>query len=565
MRAGRALATEAGLAEAVAAFDAVDARRGQPGFRLVVVGEFNRGKSTLINRLLGRPLLPVGVLPTTETFTILAAGAPERMEVRFAPDHVVVRDLGEAAWADLVAPARDHAPNADAAPVPTVRLTVNDPWLQSLEAELCDTPGVGDLASRRTATVIDALARADAAVLVISAAAPFSLSEAAFLEQEVLGHHIPRVLVVVTQLDRIPERERAVALAVVRARVGGISPEIPIVPAQPVDADSDEATVLAALRREIEALVALSDRRRWRSRQLAAGLVDGFDRIATAATSAAAVARQDAAARQAAVAEERRTLATLDIRWEGIALEFDRRRIALEAEVRRRAADAAADLRERLDLEAGRAANPKIWWEVDMPFRLRREFASLARGAEAFTVAALARDFAWVQEVAVREFGATLESGAASDGTFAVVPPTPTSLALGDLERERLFSRIGGGTAVIVGYLLLGPLGVAVSVGASVVQDIRMRGKIDEQRAVVRNQLGPTLDAAFDLYLRELATRLRALYDQRLRELRQGQMAWHRARLAALTRPDTAETPIDWEGIGRRAAALSGDIRTALV
>ena len=43
-------------------------------FNLVVLGEFKRGKSTLINALLGRDVLPIGVVPLTSVVTAIAAG-----------------------------------------------------------------------------------------------------------------------------------------------------------------------------------------------------------------------------------------------------------------------------------------------------------------------------------------------------------------------------------------------------------------------------------------------------------------------------------------------------------
>src|SRR5262249_60795230 len=59
--------------------------------RLAVVGEFNAGKSTFLNALLGEDVAPTGVLPTTATLHWVA-WAPDpfaRVVVRGAPDRVV--------------------------------------------------------------------------------------------------------------------------------------------------------------------------------------------------------------------------------------------------------------------------------------------------------------------------------------------------------------------------------------------------------------------------------------------------------------------------------------------
>src|SRR5450432_2915292 len=60
------------------------AERVQAGlFRVLVVGEFKRGKSTLINALLGANLLPANVTPTTALLTLIKYG-PE-VEITLIP------------------------------------------------------------------------------------------------------------------------------------------------------------------------------------------------------------------------------------------------------------------------------------------------------------------------------------------------------------------------------------------------------------------------------------------------------------------------------------------------
>lgn len=53
-------------------------RLSQGRFRLAVLGQFKRGKSTLLNALLGEALLPAGILPLTAVPTMLRPG-PERL------------------------------------------------------------------------------------------------------------------------------------------------------------------------------------------------------------------------------------------------------------------------------------------------------------------------------------------------------------------------------------------------------------------------------------------------------------------------------------------------------
>lgn len=54
------------------------ARLGEDHFELVVLGQFKRGKTSLMNALVGQPLRPTGVLPVTSAITSLRFGSRQR-------------------------------------------------------------------------------------------------------------------------------------------------------------------------------------------------------------------------------------------------------------------------------------------------------------------------------------------------------------------------------------------------------------------------------------------------------------------------------------------------------
>lgn len=68
MNEARQLVEQVGAAPLAAELDLLAAQRGRSEFRAAVVGEFNRGKSTLVNRLIGTTLLPVGPVPDNARF-----------------------------------------------------------------------------------------------------------------------------------------------------------------------------------------------------------------------------------------------------------------------------------------------------------------------------------------------------------------------------------------------------------------------------------------------------------------------------------------------------------------
>ena len=150
-----------------ALLDRLDAAR----LRVLVAGEAKRGKSTLINAVLGRAVLPSGVTPLTAVTTTVRYGEDERAEVRFLDGHDEKHPL--AALADLVT-ERGNPGNSRGIADVTVYLAA--PVLAG-GVELVDTPGTGSVFGWGTETAHEALGSMDAAVFVLTADPPVSASE----------------------------------------------------------------------------------------------------------------------------------------------------------------------------------------------------------------------------------------------------------------------------------------------------------------------------------------------------------------------------------------------------
>lgn len=71
-------------------------------FTLAVVGQFKRGKSSLMNAIIGRELLPTGILPVTSAVTILRFGPRERLLI----PHGRQRKRGRYTWSPTTPTAR---------------------------------------------------------------------------------------------------------------------------------------------------------------------------------------------------------------------------------------------------------------------------------------------------------------------------------------------------------------------------------------------------------------------------------------------------------------------------
>lgn len=175
--------------------EAVRARL-ETDFTLVVIGPFKRGKSTLVNALLGEEVVTCDIAPETVTIN----------EIRYGPRlsiEACLADGGRVALAPEQLKREQLTPVLEKLPRQISHLDIRAPieWLQGLC--LVDTPGTGDLLQRFDRQVQQYLTRADAVLFILSPLEPFSESERAFLHLAVLPHDFAKVTFVVNMLDKI--------------------------------------------------------------------------------------------------------------------------------------------------------------------------------------------------------------------------------------------------------------------------------------------------------------------------------------------------------------------------
>ena len=151
------------------------ARLDAGDFLVAVVGEFKRGKSTLVNALVGEAVLPTGVLPLTAVATELRFGPPSARVV-YLDGRTEEIDTGRIATF-----ATESINPQNSLGVARIELRGRWPMLEP-GAVLVDTPGIASLHEHNTAAGNAALLDADGAIVVLSADAPLSEHERALLE-----------------------------------------------------------------------------------------------------------------------------------------------------------------------------------------------------------------------------------------------------------------------------------------------------------------------------------------------------------------------------------------------
>jgi GTPase Era involved in 16S rRNA processing len=173
---------------------------------LAVLGQFNRGKSTFLNALIGMNVLPTSVLPITSVPTIISYDDHVSCRVRFLdqkPDLVVRRSLE--AIQDVLKKyvAEENNPNNQLC-VKEVEVTCPSPLLGN-GTVLLDTPGFGSTHLHNTRAALTVLTECDAAIFLLSADPPLTQTELEFLKQ--VNIYVPRIFFVVNKIDLLTKNE----------------------------------------------------------------------------------------------------------------------------------------------------------------------------------------------------------------------------------------------------------------------------------------------------------------------------------------------------------------------
>jgi GTPase Era involved in 16S rRNA processing len=183
---------------------ALGSRLRERRFRVLVVGEAKRGKSTLINALLDRELLPTGVTPVTALPTVVRHGDREQLQVSYLDGRVEYRPTRD--LAELVTESRNPDNRQRLAEV-----VVQTPGrLLERGIDLVDTPGVGSVFAHSAAAATAALDTMDAALFVLAADPPISGSERAFLSA--VRERSVALFCVLNKVDNLTADERGEVL-----------------------------------------------------------------------------------------------------------------------------------------------------------------------------------------------------------------------------------------------------------------------------------------------------------------------------------------------------------------
>ena len=171
-------------------------------FQLVVVGEFSRGKSTLINALLGDDILPSDPNPTTVMLNVIKNSDGEHYLIHYRNGDV--KEISKEEFKNIVAKNDNEASNFSEAIMQTQmdamkKMQVKYAEIQKendfgkIGIDVVDTPGINDIDKTREEVTLKYIPESDAAIIVCSAIQQLTSSEHKFIKEQLIGNHITKI------------------------------------------------------------------------------------------------------------------------------------------------------------------------------------------------------------------------------------------------------------------------------------------------------------------------------------------------------------------------------------
>lgn len=165
---------------------------------VTVMGEFNSGKSTFVNALIGEEVAPMGITPTTATINLLKYGRQRGARVLWRDDREQPLQ-----WAEV----QDFLGGLDKDRARQIRLVeLLYPAEELLRFNVVDTPGLNSMIEEHEQTAREYMSRADAVIWLFSALQAGKQTEEQALS--LLGQHRLKTVGVLNKIDRLSTRER---------------------------------------------------------------------------------------------------------------------------------------------------------------------------------------------------------------------------------------------------------------------------------------------------------------------------------------------------------------------
>lgn len=494
-------------------------------FNVAVVGEFSRGKSTFLNDLLGDGPLPTGGLPTTAVPAKITGGDVRKAVFLEQGKRPQVVNCTAESLATFAADAEGRDPNG------VLELQVDSEWLKGQPIAIFDTPGVGDSVGVRAQLARATIAGCDCTIVAVAANAACSQTELAFIRDAIVAKRIPRVAVLLTKLDTIPEDERARVVTFVHEKIKPVAPEAELWLPHPIQGLLEgcaHCVGLDAIRTRLAQFAASDDIASRRLRQKAqavselATIVASDLEVVEKAEKMTAEQRQNVAK---AISEKRESFKLFS---DELSAECEREQVVTELWVR----DELNKIRDGLIEDFGHSlrsyrGDMKHWAEEDFPYQAKKEIPRRIR--EQFGPKLEARISAFSAKLAktassrfsAAEFSIPSASFADLTGMHDIAGLEVDDREIKNIQTGSLVAKVVAVPVAMIGLMLVGgPVGLAYGIGAAATAGAGVLGgkladkKSSDLRAELERKIQDNFQRIFDEQMKNITDLVRKTFSK---------------------------------------------------
>ncbi len=495
--------------------------QNNPQFSVAVVGEFSRGKSTLLNRLLGQDILPVGTLPTTAMITY----------IRYGKEQAIYRVLEQGQQEKITLEELQNLVAQDSGEDPKGCILIELPyeWLKEKQVEFLDTPGAGDLQEKRAMLTQRAIAECDATLVAISAALPLSLTEKSFVEEHIFQRKIPRVACILTRLDQIKESERETLVKSLLNRLHSWNPEIelwssfgsPVLP----ESSSLKMAGTEAILEGITKWAKDPEHKKLRENQMltqAHFLMKKlyYHLLGKKAQIMGEIDGDKAKAEQ----ESEKQSSGLEIAWKDITISMEQRELEAENEIKECFQDKAKEICDRLCESLENASSPQEWQQKKMHLLVIRYTREMIQNAENCLQKKIQDDILWLKNE-LEEFSEKIST----DGYKGLIPKEILSdvPCLEEQGQEMDLRKIGIGVATGIAtgmaFPVLGSVLIPSTIVAGTIAAYKSMQIKEEKKQKIEAEIGRVIESNTRKMQEKSQKKIREYYKKTIEKIQKRQ------------------------------------------
>ena len=531
-------------------------------FVLAVVGEFNRGKSTFINQLLGRAVVPVGNLPTTAVLTRVRCSVGRNQEriLHLDDTNKIIserREISKEAWNGLTV---DNKGNND--PCGSIVVNVNNAWLSENNLELLDAPGAGDLKGGRAKQTEDAITKSDGVIIAIDSRQALSMTEKLFMEQHIASRKIPFLMIILTRMDNVDPDERLETLEYIEDRLSSWNMvDIPIYISRDVeipDSDKyDKHKGIEAIKTAIESWIYDPGRKELTEVWIKSRALGVLSRTEEAIKEQiAAYEIKDESEREVFINTKKQALKNIKDQFRELCYQFEDRKHRCYSAFQALLGEYQERITKALQLRAMQVSSPKKWWDKEYELERSVHLVSANKALREKISAIFNKDASWFnvaleKNLKIKSQTADIDDISNYGSNFISSAKVSHELdnTVDDISNMTKAAKVAlglGAFAIAVGsgFGAVSLLCMGVSTAATMWADKAAGEKLDEQREELKKVIETDIPQAIRQAAYASEDLINDFYDEIIRGAQENKRLWMEAQNEAIQtsyQPQTEE------------------------